>query len=130
MKREPARQSRRKAVPPDIPVMKERAMGIFGKVYSAVKEAFLFPIKLYRRFLSPLKGSPSCRFTPTCSEYAILAVREWGIIIGMIMALVRVIRCNPFSDGGEDPVPSRKEFLARVKALFNKGKKQKTDIGE
>ena len=107
--------------------MFKRVGVFFGKVYSAVREAFLFPIKLYRKYISPLKGSPSCRFNPTCSEYAILAVREWGMIIGFVMAVVRVIRCNPFSKGGDDPVPSRKEFLAKIKALFNR---QKTDIGE
>jgi putative component of membrane protein insertase Oxa1/YidC/SpoIIIJ protein YidD len=58
------------------------------------------------------------------------AVREWGIIIGSVMAVIRVIRCNPFSKGGEDPVPSRKQFFERLKALFSREKRQKTDIGE
>ncbi len=110
--------------------MNKRISVFFGRVYSAVKEAFLFPLKIYRRYLSPLKGSPSCRFTPTCSEYAMQAIREWGIIIGSVMAVIRVIRCNPFSKGGEDPVPSRKQFFERLKALFSREKRQKTDIGE
>lgn len=71
-----------------------------------LREAFLLPVKLYRRYLSPLKITPSCRFTPSCSQYAIDAVREWGIAVGTVLALFRLIRCNPFSKGGYDPVPN------------------------
>ncbi len=67
----------------------------------------VFLIKLYQRYLSPLKGTPSCRFTPSCSEYAIGALTEWGVIIGSALALWRILRCNPFSKGGNDPVPLR-----------------------
>ena len=73
-----------------------------------IRELFVLPVKLYRKFISPLKGTPTCRFTPTCSQYAIDAVREWGIIIGMALAVWRILRCNPFSAGGYDPVPKRK----------------------
>lgn len=66
---------------------------------------FVFLIRLYQRYISPHK-TPSCRFTPTCSQYAIGALREWGPVIGLILALWRIIRCNPFSKGGEDPVPT------------------------
>ncbi|MGM9652332.1 MAG: membrane protein insertion efficiency factor YidD [Eubacteriales bacterium] len=66
----------------------------------------LLPIRFYRRFISPLKP-PCCRFTPTCSQYAVDAVREWGILIGFALSLWRVLRCNPFSRGGYDPVPKR-----------------------
>ena len=68
----------------------------------------IFFIKLYRRFISPLKGRSSCRFTPTCSEYALEAYREWGFIRGTALAVWRVLRCNPFGKGGYDPVPKRK----------------------
>ena len=61
-------------------------------------------IKFYRRFISPLK-KPCCRFTPTCSRYALDAVREYGIIFGLSLALWRILRCNPYSKGGYDPVP-------------------------
>ncbi len=71
----------------------------------AVRRAFLVPIKLYRTYISPAKGVPSCRFTPTCSAYAMEAVMEWGILIGIVLSLWRLIRCNPFSKGGYDPVP-------------------------
>ncbi|MBE6562228.1 MAG: membrane protein insertion efficiency factor YidD [Ruminococcaceae bacterium] len=72
-----------------------------------LKAPFIFLIRLYQKILSPLKP-PSCRFTPTCSNYAIEAIKEWGIIIGLALALWRILRCNPFSKGGYDPVPRRK----------------------
>lgn len=78
-----------------------------------LRELYLIPIKLYGKFLSPLKPLPTCRFTPTCSRYAIDAVREWGIVIGTVLALWRIIRCNPFSKGGYDPVPLRKDISLR-----------------
>ncbi|MDO4743998.1 MAG: membrane protein insertion efficiency factor YidD [Clostridia bacterium] len=58
-------------------------------------------IKFYRRFISPLTP-PSCRFYPTCSEYAILAIQKYGPITGTLKSLWRIIRCNPFSKGGVD----------------------------
>lgn len=76
-----------------------------------IREAFLLPVKLYRKYVSPLKITPTCRFTPTCSQYAIDAVREWGIVVGAVLTLFRLIRCNPFSKGGYDPVP--KNFFKR-----------------
>ena len=73
-------------------------LSIPGKILS-------LPVTAYRRFVSPAKGSPSCRFSPTCSEYALTSLREWGAVIGGALAVWRVLRCNPFSKGGEDPVP-------------------------
>ena len=67
-----------------------------------------FPIKLYRKFVSPAKGIPCCRFVPSCSEYALIAIERWGAIVGTALALWRVLRCNPFGKGGYDPVPERK----------------------
>lgn len=77
-----------------------------------IREVFLAPVKLYRKYLSPLKPTPTCRFTPTCSQYAIDAVREWGIVVGTVLTLFRIVRCNPFSKGGDDPVP-RNPFKRR-----------------
>ena len=77
-----------------------------------LREAFLAPVKLYRKYISPLKPTPTCRFTPSCSQYAIDAVREWGIVVGTVLAIFRLIRCNPFSKGGEDPVP-KNQFKRR-----------------
>ena len=73
-----------------------------------LREAFIAPVKLYRKYLSPLKPTPTCRFTPSCSQYAIDAVREWGIVLGTVLTLFRIVRCNPFSKGGDDPVPRKR----------------------
>ncbi len=64
-------------------------------------------IRLYRKLISPLKP-PCCRFTPTCSQYALEAIRVHGAFKGSALALWRILRCNPFSKGGYDPVPDKK----------------------
>lgn len=64
----------------------------------------ILPIRFYRSFISPLKP-PSCRFTPTCSEYAIQALRKHGPVKGLALAVWRILRCNPWGGSGYDPVP-------------------------
>lgn len=64
----------------------------------------LLPVVFYRRVLSPMKGAPSCIYLPTCSEYAIEAVRKRGIIVGIVLAVGRLLRCNPLFHGGYHPV--------------------------
>ena len=64
----------------------------------------LIPIYFYRACISPLKP-PTCRFVPTCSEYAIEALEKHGDVKGSLLAIFRILRCNPFSKGGYDPVP-------------------------
>ena len=64
------------------------------------------PIRFYRRFLSRLKP-PMCRFDPTCSEYALVAIETHGIVRGTLLGAWRILRCNPFCQGGYDPVPPR-----------------------
>jgi uncharacterized protein len=64
----------------------------------------LFLISVYRKYLSPLKP-PSCRFYPTCSEYALEAIAKYGALKGLYLAVRRVIRCHPLNPGGFDPVP-------------------------
>lgn len=81
------------------------------------------PIKFYRKFISPLKGSPSCRFTPTCSQYALDALTEWGPIVGIGLAIWRILRCNPFGGCGYDPVPINRRRRARLKRRAEKKKK-------
>ena len=71
-----------------------------------LKKLFLLPVRFYRRFISPLTP-PCCRFQPTCSQYCIEAVEEWGIIRGFALAVWRILRCNPWSKGGYDPVPGK-----------------------
>ncbi len=61
-------------------------------------------IRFYRKFISPLKP-PCCRFTPTCSEYALEAYRKHGFFKGTYLTIWRILRCNPFCKGGYDPVP-------------------------
>ncbi|HXE78235.1 MAG TPA: membrane protein insertion efficiency factor YidD [Rhodanobacter sp.] len=61
-------------------------------------------LNLYKRLLSPLLG-PRCRFHPSCSEYARIAVTRFGPWRGSLLALWRVLRCQPLCDGGDDPVP-------------------------
>jgi putative membrane protein insertion efficiency factor len=68
----------------------------------------LLPVHAYRVVLSPLKRGPSCRFLPTCSEYAITAVKARGIAVGGMLAAWRILRCNPLCHGGYDPVPARR----------------------
>ena len=64
-------------------------------------------VEFYRKYISPLKP-PCCRFTPTCSAYAIEAYKEWGFVVGTLLTIWRILRCNPFCKGGYDPVPKRK----------------------
>lgn len=64
-------------------------------------------IKFYRKAVSPLK-IPSCRFTPTCSQYAIDAISTHGALKGGALSVWRIMRCNPFCKGGYDPVPPKK----------------------
>ena len=63
-------------------------------------------IGLYRKYISPLKP-PCCRFSPTCSAYAIEAFRKRGFFAGFILTAWRILRCNPFCRGGYDPVPDK-----------------------
>ena len=65
---------------------------------------FILPIKIYQIVLSPLIG-PSCRFNPTCSHYAIQAITKYGALKGLYLALKRIIRCHPWGESGNDPVP-------------------------
>ena len=65
----------------------------------------LLPVVVYRRVISPMKRAPSCRFLPTCSEYAMEAVQSRGVVVGSALATWRVLRCNPLCRGGYDPVP-------------------------
>ena len=69
----------------------------------------LLPVRSYRRFVSPL-FAPRCRYYPSCSAYAEQSIRELGAVRGTILAAWRVLRCNPFSDGGFDEVADRRLF--------------------
>ncbi len=72
-----------------------------------IRRAVQLPIRFYRKFISPLKP-PTCRFAPTCSQYALEAIEVHGAAKGTYLAVVRICKCHPFHRGGFDPVPPRK----------------------
>ena len=78
-----------------------------------IKKIVIFPIKLYKKCISPLK-KPSCRYYPSCSVYAIEAIEEYGVIKGMAKGIWRILRCNPFSKGGYDPVKKEAKEIIDV----------------
>lgn len=81
-------------------------MTTVGAVYhdGGMKHAAMLLIKLYRRFISPIKPK-SCRFEPTCSLYAAEAYEKWGFFAGTALAVIRLIRCSPLTAPGSDPIP-------------------------
>ncbi|KAA0025102.1 membrane protein insertion efficiency factor YidD [Antrihabitans cavernicola] len=80
---------------------------ILAAIRSFPVRALIFCIQLYRTYVSPLR-LPTCRFTPTCSEYAVEALREFGVIRGLVLTVVRLAKCAPWHPGGWDPIPERR----------------------
>jgi uncharacterized protein len=76
---------------------------------TAVRDLVLLPVRAYRRLLSPLLPK-RCKYHPSCSAYAVEAVREYGVIRGSVLAGWRLLRCNPWSHGGYDPVQQQRLF--------------------
>jgi putative membrane protein insertion efficiency factor len=72
----------------------------------SVVRGLVFAVQLYRNMISPLRP-PSCRFTPTCSQYAVDALQEYGLFRGTWLAAVRLAKCGPWHRGGWDPIPDR-----------------------
>lgn len=79
-------------------------MSGFTPIVRLPRQAVVLLIRAYQRLISPLLP-PACRFTPTCSAYALTSVERHGVIRGGWLALRRVSRCHPWSPGGHDPVP-------------------------
>jgi len=77
---------------------------MIGTVHRFLIWLVLAPVVFYRRVLSPMKRAPSCIYLPTCSEYAMTAVKTRGIVVGGTLAVARILRCNPLFHGGFDPV--------------------------
>lgn len=82
-----------------------------------LKRIATLPLRFYRKVLSPLKRGPTCRFLPTCSEYAEQAVMTHGVLRGGGLAIARLVRCHPFCRGGYDPVPPLVEREPASRAL-------------
>lgn len=72
-----------------------------------VARGVIFVIQLYRHTISPLR-LPTCRFTPTCSQYAVEALTEYGVIKGGWLSVARLLKCGPWHKGGWDPIPERR----------------------
>ena len=72
-------------------------------LFPEMREIVIKPIRLYRRFVSPMLPS-SCRYWPTCSQYMLEAIQRHGVLKGGLMGAWRILRCNPWSKGGVDPV--------------------------
>jgi putative membrane protein insertion efficiency factor len=81
---------------------------------TAVRAVVLAPVQLYRRFVSPALPA-RCKYHPTCSAYAVEAVRRHGLLRGVVLAAWRVLRCNPWSHGGVDFVEDQTLFRPRAR---------------
>lgn len=68
-----------------------------------MRKILILIIRFYRKYISPLKR-PSCRFYPTCSQYALEAIDRYGALKGSFMAIRRILKCHPYNEGGYDPV--------------------------
>ncbi|MGI6715984.1 MAG: membrane protein insertion efficiency factor YidD [Eubacteriales bacterium] len=75
-----------------------------------MKRFIIWLIKLYQKHISP-SLPPSCKYSPTCSQYAIEALETRGLVVGFFLTVFRILRCNPFSKGGYDPVPQKRKGI-------------------
>ena len=79
----------------------------------ALRWLAILPIRVYQRLLSPIVGE-RCKYYPSCSEYAAQAIQRYGILRGLVLAGWRLLRCNPWSLGGVDPVENQRLFKSRM----------------
>ncbi len=82
---------------------------------TALRAVVIAPIRVYQKAISPALGN-RCRYYPSCSQYAVQAIRSYGILRGLVLAAWRLLRCNPWSHGGLDPVEEQTLFRARPRA--------------
>ncbi len=95
-----------------------------------MKKVLIFFLKVYKKGISPYLPN-ACRFTPTCSEYAMEAISKHGAIKGTMLASYRLLRCNPFCRGGYDPVPDKFTFKRQDYAHeYVQGNPEENYIGE
>ena len=85
-----------------------RVHTVLSAVIQSVVRSLIFLIQLYRHMVSPLRPA-TCRFVPTCSQYAVDALTEYGLIRGSGLAAARLAKCGPWHPGGWDPVPERRK---------------------
>ncbi len=92
------------------------AFFVLWQAICSVRYLLVLPAFFYRLLLSGrnggAKGRPTCRFTPTCSAYAVMAILNWGAVIGLILAVYRILRCHPFGKCGRDYVPENRVHRA------------------
>ena len=87
-----------------------------GRITGTLARGAIAVVELYRNMISPYRP-PSCRFTPTCSEYAVDGLREYGLVRGTWLSLVRLAKCGPWHPGGWDPIPERREVASDATTL-------------
>jgi putative membrane protein insertion efficiency factor len=80
---------------------------------SWVRHIAVAPIRVYQLVISPMFGE-RCRYYPSCSEYAVQAISRFGVLRGLVLAFWRLLRCNPWSRGGVDPVEAQRLFRPRT----------------
>jgi uncharacterized protein len=85
-------------------------------VITRLRWVFVLPIRVYQRLISPMLGQ-HCKYYPSCSEYALQAVERFGILRGLVLAGWRLLRCNPWSSGGYDPVEEQRLFKVPASAV-------------
>lgn len=84
-----------------------RVPRILLKIFLLPRNVLIAFMLFYRRFVSPLYGEV-CRYAPSCSSYALRALQDWGVICGVGLIVWRLLRCNPFTPGGIDDVPTKR----------------------
>jgi uncharacterized protein len=84
---------------------------VLSTLSKAIRKVALAPIAIYQRLISPALPR-RCKYEPTCSRYAVQAVEQYGILKGLVLAVWRLLRCNPWSHGGYDPVEAQRLFKA------------------
>ena len=83
----------------------DKVKKIFKKIGKFINLILIGMVRIYRKYISPMKRMPSCRYIPTFSQYAIEALQKYGPLKGSYLAIRRILRCNHFHKGGYDPVP-------------------------
>jgi putative membrane protein insertion efficiency factor len=101
-----------------VPFAKRMKNFLFA-VFRLPQTLLIVLVKAYRLLLSPWLGS-GCRFEPTCSAYSLQALQQYGAVRGAYLTLHRLVRCQPWCDGGHDPVPPRKAEAERHHFLFTR----------